>query len=230
MHSGVTKVATERKRSSSSSYRRQAEEEEGGGGGVDDDRKTVSLQPQHRSAALHTNSSSNRTGRTDRQRTTTHAWNNTSSTTPCTSNQSVSLTLALSFSPKKTQHHARTLSSSLLPKQIISHKNTHCNFRAMSQQKRWFDLHVSDSVFSSPFFFFFFCLSGHSLGHMEDTLEKRNGNKSVPLQSSKGRGEKKKIEIILRLWKMEREKKKKNQLLDCFMLFLLFSLDICRKS
>jgi hypothetical protein len=58
---------------------------------------------------------------------------------------------------------------------------------------------------------------------MEATLEKRNGNKSVPLQSSKGRGEKKKIEIILRLWKMEREKKKKNQLLDCFMLFLLFS-------
>jgi hypothetical protein len=110
MHSGVTKVATERKRSSSS-YRRQAEEEEEGGGGVDDDRKTVSLQPQHRSAALHTNSSGNRTGRTDRQRTTTHAWNNTSSTTPCTSNQSVSLTLALSFSPKK---HSTTRAYALI--------------------------------------------------------------------------------------------------------------------
>lgn len=78
----------------------------------------------------------------------------------------------------------------------------------MSQQKRWFDLHVSDSVFFL-LFFFFWGLWGPSLGHMEATLEKRNGNKSVPLQSSKGRGEKKKIEIILILWKMEREKKKK---------------------
>jgi hypothetical protein len=56
---------------------------------------------------------------------------------------------------------------------------------------------------------FFFGLWGPSLGHMEANLEKRNGNKSVPLQSSKGRGEKKKIEIILILWKGEREKKKK---------------------
>jgi hypothetical protein len=110
MCSGVTKVETERERSSSS-YRRPAEEEEQGGGGVDDDRTTVSLQPQHRSAALHTNSSSNRTGRTDRQRTTTHAWNNTSSTTPCTPNQCVSLTLALSFSPKK---HSSTRAYALI--------------------------------------------------------------------------------------------------------------------
>jgi hypothetical protein len=56
----------------------------------------------------------------------------------------------------------------------------------MSQQKRWFDLHISDTVFF--LLFFFFGLWGPSLGHMKATLEKRNGNTSVPLQSSKGRG------------------------------------------
>ncbi len=67
MCSGVTKGETERERSSSS-YRRQAEEEEEGGGGVDDDRKTVSLQPQHRSAALHTKAAAiARDGQIDRE-------------------------------------------------------------------------------------------------------------------------------------------------------------------
>jgi hypothetical protein len=64
---------------------------------------------------------------------------------------------------------------------------------------------------------------------MEATLEKRNGSTSVTLQSSKGRGEKKKIEIILILWKMERKKGKKSITRLFYVVFVLL-LDICRKS
>ncbi len=211
MHSGVTKVATERKRSSSSSYRRQAEEEEGGGGGVDDDRKTVSLQPQHRSAALHTNSSSNRTGRTDRQRTTTHAWNNTSSTTPCTSNQSVSLTLALSFSPKKTQHHTRARSHRHCSQNRSSRTKTHTAIFVRCHNKKDGLIFMFLIVFFLLLFFFFFL----SFGSFSWTYGGYFGKKEWKQKCSSSkfkreRGKKKDRNYIETLENGERKKEKKS--------------------
>jgi hypothetical protein len=220
MCSGVTKVETERERSSSS-YRRQAEEEEEGGGGVDDDRKTVSLQPQHRSAALHTNSSSNRTGRTDRQRTTTHACNNTSSTTPCTPNQSVSLTVALSFSPK-TEHHTSVRSHRHCSQNRSSRTKTHTAIFVRCQNKKDGLIFMFLILLFLSLSFFFGSLGSFSWTY-EGYFGKKEWKHKCCSSKFKGRGKKTKRLKLYRYFGKWREKRKKNQLLDCFMLFLFFS-------
>jgi hypothetical protein len=107
-----------------------------------------------------------RDGQIDREQTHTHAWNNTSSTTPCTPNQSVSLTLALSFSPKKhSTTHAYSLIVTAPKTDHLAQKHT-LQFSCDVTIKKDGLIFMFLIVFFFSFLIFFLGLWGPSLRHM----------------------------------------------------------------